>query len=389
MNLIKRSSAADLWQLLLDLVVAAMVVMEGYRMNQAGVSDPLAVVVVVGGAVAATLRRRLPTSALVLAGLLTAILALHTRQQIFAWTILETCLASFTALRPHNQSVAATTTVGFVLIAQSTLGLHTPIFDPMTLALIAWTAAAGGVGSAVRSQRQYVRALEEQSSTLLRTREADVARRIAEERMSIARELHDVMAHHIAAISMHAGSAEANIATDTKSAKESLVRVRTASGEVLRELQAVLHVLRTEEGNGQPEGPVAGSDQIPHLLESFRSLGLHIHCRQSGSLPRCLPPAVDLALYRILQEALTNAHKHGSGVVWLDLQIDNQSIRLKIRNLATISASAPPQEYRHGGQGFGLIGMHERAVSAGGELLTTSGDQSFTIEATLPLEAER
>lgn len=387
MNLIRRSSAADLWQLLLDLVVAAMVVMEGYRLSQAGVPDPFSVVVVVGGAVAAALRRRLPTSALVMAGLLTAVLPLQAGQQIFAWTILETCLASFAAVRPRKQAIAATTAVGFVLVTQSTIGLHTPVFDPMTLALIAWTAAAGGVGSAVRSQRQYVRALEEQSNTLIRTREADVARRIAEERMAIARELHDVMAHHIAAISMHAGSAEANIVTDTESAKDSLVRMRTASGEVLRELQAVLHVLRAEEGNGELQGPVAGADQIPRLLESFRSLGLHVHCRQNGSLPRHLPPAADLALYRIIQEALTNAHKHGNGVAWLDLQIDNQSIGLKIRNLATTSTSAPIQKHRHGGQGFGLIGMHERAVSAGGELLATSDDHSFTVEATLPLEA--
>lgn len=382
------SGIPDLWQLFFDVVAVAVVVMEGYRISQAG-ADSGSFALLAGGLAATVLRRRLPAPALAATALLTVLLPLQTGQHLPAWILLEVCLASFAALKPRTHAVTATTAVGLVLIAEAFLLMHVSVFDPLNWALVAWTAAAGGVGSAVRAQRQYVEALEDQAHNLLQTREAVVARRIAEERMSIARELHDVMAHHIAAISVHAGAAEANTLRDPETAMESMVRIRSASSEALRELQAILHVLRSGETDDDADVPVPGAHQIPHLLEAFRALGLSVDYHEGSPLPPNLAPALDLALYRITQEGLTNAHKHGKGQARLTLKATTTHINLEIRNDATTVPDENHTGRAIGQQGFGLIGMQERAISAGGRLTTTNDGEHFTVEASFPLKAGR
>lgn len=377
----------DLWQLFLDVVAVAVLVMEAYRISQERSIGLASFALLTGGLAAVVVRRRMPALALLVTALLTLFLLLQTGQHLPVWSLLQVCLASFTALKPRTQAVAATTAVGFVLVGESLLLLNLSVFDPLTWALVAWTTAAGGVGSAVRSQRQYVEALEEKAASLVRTREAAVARRIAEERMRIARELHDVMAHHIAAISVHAGSAEANTLKNPRTAMESLVRIRTASGEALRELQAILHVLRSGETGAEGDIPVAGASQIPHLLESFRLLGLHVDYHEDGVLPQNLPPALDLALYRITQEGLTNVHKHGNGTARVNLTATSTNIDLRIRNDGAAAPGAVHTGRPSGQQGFGIVGMQERAISAGGRLRAASAGKYFTIEASFPLGA--
>lgn len=382
------SRIPDLWQLFFDVVVVAVVVMEGYRISQAG-ADFGSFALLVGALAATVLRRRLPGQALAATALLTVLLPLQTGQHLPAWSLLEVCLASFAMLKPRTHAVTATTAVGLVLVVEAFLLMHVSVFDPLIWALVAWTAAAGGVGSAVRSQRQYVEALEEQAKNLLQTRGAVVARRIAEERMSIARELHDVIAHHIAAISVHAGAAEANTLRDPETALESMVRIRSASSEALRELQAILHVLRAGETGNDADVPVPGARQIPHLLEAFRALGLRVDYHEEGLLPPNLPPALDLALYRITQEGLTNVHKHGSGPARLTLKVITTRINLEIRNDATTVPDENRTGRAIGQQGFGLIGMQERAISAGGRLKATNDGKHFIVEASFTLEAGR
>jgi signal transduction histidine kinase len=379
------SGIPDLWQLFFDVVVVAVVMMEAYRIGPSG-GDFGSFALLAGGLAATVLRRRLPAPALAATALLTVLLPLQTGQHLTAWSLLEVCLASFAVLRPRTHAVAATTVVGLVLVVEAFLLIHVSAFDPLTWALVAWTAAAGGIGSAVRAQRQYVETLEDQAINLLQTREAVVARRIAEERMSIARELHDVMAHHIAAISVHAGAAEANTLRDPETAMESMVRIRSASSEALRELQAILHVLRSGETDDDADVPVPGARQIPRILEAFRALGLSVDFHEEGRLPTPLPPALDLALYRITQEGLTNAHKHGSGSARLTLEATTTNINLEIRNDATAAPNENHAGRAIGQQGFGLIGMQERAISAGGRFKATNYGKHFAIEASFPLE---
>jgi signal transduction histidine kinase len=384
----RNSGIPDLWQLFFDVVVAAVVVMEASRISQAG-ADFGSFALLAGGLTAAVVRRRLPSLALAATALLTVLLPVQTGQHLPAWSLLEVCLASFAMIKPRTNAVAATTAVGLVLVVEAFLALHISVLDPLGWALVAWTAAAGGVGSAVQSQRRYIEALEERASSLVQTREAAVARRIAEERMNIARELHDVMAHHIAAISLHAGAAEANTLRDPGTVTESLVHIRSASREALRELQSILHVLRSGEADNEADVPAAGAGQIPRLLEAFRSLGLSVDYNEEGVLPPNLPPALDLALYRITQEGLTNVHKHGRGPARLALKNTGTHIHLEIRNDATGVLDENHPGRAAGQQGFGLIGMQERAISAGGRLKATNDGNHFTIAASFPLEAGR
>lgn len=382
----RRGVLRDPWQLFLDAVLAVTVIVEGVRLLSADSTSAVALVVLLIGLTAGIGRRHAPAVALAMSALVAVLLPMDTGQHIAGWSLLEISLASYASQKPRIQAMVATAGVGLLLFAQSLFDLNASIIDPPTLALMWWTAAAGGIGSAVRYQRHYLLAHRERSVSLSRTRKADVARLIAEERLRIARELHDVLAHHIAAISVHASSAEANTRTDPDTAVESLVLIRTASGEVISELQAILHVLRS----GRPvleETPVAGSAQIPRLLESFRVLGLTVHFHAEGSLPRPITPALDLALFRIVQESLTNAQKYGDGAVWIDMR-NGEDIKLTIRNLAAAprqSKSSSPTPHK----GFGLLGMRERAESAGGKVSTAAKDGWFIVEATFPRGATR
>ncbi|MFF1253781.1 sensor histidine kinase [Pseudarthrobacter sp. NPDC058329] len=391
----KTARSPDLWQRFLDIVVVAVVAAHGAEYIRSGFSDVPALALLLATLVPAALRRHLPEVALMLAAVLAVVLSLNEGLALPALCVLQVCLMSFAILRPRAQAVVATVCVGLVLVTESLALSHLSLLDPMTLALVAWTTAAGGMGSAVHAQRQYVQALEEQSKGLLKTREAIVARRVAEERMRIARELHDVMAHHIAAINVHAGSAEANISHDEGSAIESLGHIRTASTEVLRELQAILHVLRSGDSEPKLQSdeniPIPGAADIPRLLDTFRSLGLRVEHQEGllSRLPSSLPVAVNLALYRIIQEALTNAHKHGTGTARLDLETTDTDIILKIHNdRREESAEASGDKWGDEARtGFGLVGMHERAASANGRLRVTPASTTFTVETTLPLKA--
>ncbi|WP_156507480.1 histidine kinase [Arthrobacter sp. OY3WO11] len=339
----------------------------------------LAVAVIIAGA-----RRRFPVSALGGSAVLAFLYPLSTGEHLLAWCLLQICLLSFAIIKPRNQAIVATVSVGVILLINSGLWLQMPVVDPMSLALVAWTAAAGGVGSAVHSQRGYVQALEGQAQRAEATRRAIVERELVEERLRIARELHDVMAHHIAAINVHAGSAEANLASNQTSSLQSLQRIRSASGEALRELQAILKVLRTSDTVSGTAPPVPDSSQLDSLFNSFRALGLELQLSGGASpeLPPGMPAAIDLALYRVLQEGLTNAHKHGDGKTVVDVRTGQEKITVRLVNKP---ATTRKRVRNADGQGFGLIGMEERVAAAGGQLRITPSPDQFVLEAVFPL----
>mgnify|MGYP000023221946 CR=1 FL=1 len=371
----------DVWQLFLDFVVLLVVAAE---VLQRAHLDAVEAIFLTAAAVIAGARRRFPISALGLSAVLIFIYPLSTGQHLLPWCLLQVCLLSFAIVKPRNQAIVATTTVGVILLINSGLWLQMPVLDPMPLALLAWTAAAGGVGSAVHSQRGYVRALEGQTQRAAATRRAIVERELVEERLRIARELHDVMAHHIAAINVHAGSAEANLPGNQPSSLQSLQRIRSASGEALRELQTILKVLRTSDTVSGSAHPVPDTRQLESLFNSFRSLGLEL--KLSGGtfpeLPPETPAATDLALYRVLQEGLTNAHKHGDGKAVLNVKSGPHKITVRLVNKP---AAAGKRETDAAEQGFGLIGMEERVTAADGQLSISRSPEQFVLEAAFPV----
>lgn len=209
-------------------------------------------------------------------------------------------------------------TVGVLTAAAMLLGGR-PWYAQENFGILAWTALAAAAGEAVRSRRAFVDAIRERAERAERTREEEARRRVAEERMRIARELHDVVAHHIALVNVQAGVASHVMDQRPDQAKQALAHVREASRHALSELQATVGLLRQSGESTAPTEPAPGLGVLDELVDGFTRAGLSVSVSVSaGRSPSggdpALPSAMDLTAYRVVQEALTNVQKHvGTG----------------------------------------------------------------------------
>ncbi|SCF45558.1 sensor histidine kinase [Micromonospora mirobrigensis] len=353
--------------------------------------DPLtlgAVLLALIGCGALAVRRRHPLPVLAVA-LVAVILSLLSHQARGPF-VLSVAIAAYTvATRTDRRTAFLAGGVSALLLGAAgvtTLGVGW--LDPAVVVLILWFGVAVAVGDAVRSRRAYVAVLEERARRAERTREEEARRRVAEERLRISRELHDVVAHHIAVINVQAGVAGHLLRERPDAAEEALGHVRSASRSVLDELGALLGVLRRD---GEPE-PAAPTEPAPSLnrldalVEGF-SAGQPVRWTVGGA-PRPLPTAVDVAAYRIIQESLTNAHRHAPGAaVAVRLRYDPEGVTIEVRDDG-VPAGGPPPAPRPGG-GLGLLGMRERAEAVGGTF--TAGPRpegGFAVRAELPAPEE-
>src|ERR1022692_1317672 len=237
-------------------------------------------------------------------------------------------------------------------------------------------AAALFAGIAVANRRAY-------AASLLDRAEQDARRRVDEERLRIARELHDVVAHTMATINVQAGVAAHVLSERPDAAAQALQAIKLASKEGLRELRAILNVLRQAD-EADPTQPAPGVAQLDTLIAGAVQAGLATGLSVTGAV-RPLPPAVDLAAYRIVQESLTNAIRHaGPATATVSLSYDDAVLRIHVaetgRGSLTVSA----------GGGHGLIGMRERAASVGGVVEAGPADAGgYRVAATLPLDRQR
>jgi signal transduction histidine kinase len=255
--------------------------------------------------------------------------------------------------------------------------------DPGRIPQVAFlTAVPILLGVVVRVRRSSDRQLEEQE------RRHSGERALLEERQRIARELHDVVAHHMSVIAIQAEAAPYKTADPPPELVESFGEIRASALAGLTELRRVLGVLRTGEAGTAPQPGMADLDS---LLDSARSGGVSVTVTCSGdAVP--LPEGVDLSAYRIVQEALSNAMRHapGSSVV-VQVAYQPDSLGLEIRNDAPAMNGAPvlvPSETRAAGGGHGLVGMRERATMLGGSLdAGPTGDGGFLVSAVLPVSS--
>jgi signal transduction histidine kinase len=276
--------------------------------------------------------------------------------------------------------LAILTIVGLSLLA--TLSSET---DPRVVQFAVTIAFAAAAGDATRSRREYIVAITERAERAEQTRDAEARRRVSEERLRIARDLHDVVAHQISVISLNAGVASSSLRSKPERAEEALGTIRGAARTVLGEIGDLLTMLRAD-GEHETAAPQPGLGALDALLAEFTGAGLDVTLRTEGDVAR-LSRAVDVVAYRVIQEALTNAHKHGGGGrAHVLVSVGDDSAEIVVTNpVATRPAtgSAAGTADAHGGHG--LLGLRERVAAVRGSVETGATPAGFRLAAVLPV----
>lgn len=291
---------------------------------------------------------------------------------IFATLVL---LATACVRLPRWPAIGLGTAIAAGLYLLGLVGNDAEAGDARAVIAIAWTAVAVGVADASRSWRQYRDSADAQLRSAILATEAQTRQQLSEERLAIARELHDFLAHNLSVMNVQTGAALHLLRSDPDQAETSLIAAREAGRSVLDQLRDLLAILRHDESSDAPTSSLPTIDELSTLVDTMRSAGLTVTWTRTGA-PRGLAPAVSLAAYRITQEALTNAIKHGRGDAELVTIWDDSGLTIRVANE---TASQPGA-----GGGQGLIGMRERASTNGGRLAAEPSGSRFVVEAWLP-----
>lgn len=341
--------------------------------------DPVAFGLLAAGAAALVFRRHNPAWVLIFANALTLFYLLLDYPK--GPNFLTTLLAFISAVMQGQRLIAWA-----VLAAEFLLFPWLPYFLGNEVAptsgglvgLAGWLLVLATVTELAHLRQQRI----------MRSREEAARRRAGEERLRIARELHDVLGHNISLISVQANVALHLMDQQPEQARLALSVIKDASKDALRELRSVLEVLR-QENEAPPRSPSPGLANLSDLVSRASEAGLQVHTEVSGDLKR-LPASVDLAAFRILQEALTNVLRH-SGQTRSSVYVtcNEQELMLRIENEAATDGSR--EGYRDtSGTGQGILGMKERATALGGVVeagLRPEG--GFRVCARLPLLSDR
>jgi signal transduction histidine kinase len=272
-------------------------------------------------------------------------------------------------------------------VAVTALGHSGRLADPTigTYALVAvGTAVAIGLAEGARIRVAHFAELARARDEAKRARTEQARRQASEERLRIARELHDVLGHHLSLINVRAGVALHLIDSQPEQAREALAAIKQASAEALREVRGVLSALNPSDETA-PRSPAPGLDDLDALVDEARAAGLTVDVRGAGE-PVRLAAEVDRAAYRIVQEALTNVRRHAgpSAAVTVTIGYGDELV-LRVEDTG---AGMSTTDRNEGGEGTGIPGMRERAAALGGTLDAGPGrDGGFRVEARLPVPA--
>jgi signal transduction histidine kinase len=364
-----RQWAADaaLAALVIGLELAASLAATHWHGAKESQPGTFGIILLVAGALALLARRRYPT--VVLAFVLGTTLGANALGARGAWLAL--IVAFFTAVL-RGRRVAA--------IASLVIGYGVSVWD--SSAEFALLLAAGLI--TLLSVAEVSRAWNARAAADRRGRDEAAARRASEQRLAIARDLHDVVAHSISVINVQANTALHLMDRQPERAWEALTAIREVSGQTLTELGSVLGALRDPEGpaDGAPLAPVPGVARLDELAARARSAGFTVSVAAEGTV-RPLPAGVDAAAYRIVQEALTNAVRHSGGrAASVLLRYSDSDLIVEVTDDGGAAVAAKP---RVAGSGNGLAGMAERARALGGTV--DAGPQpggGFRVLARMP-----
>ncbi|MQA80245.1 MAG: two-component sensor histidine kinase [Streptosporangiales bacterium] len=279
--------------------------------------------------------------------------------------------------------VAAPTVVTFASWwdASGSHGPHAAVAAACGLALAA--------GDAARSRRDYLAEVEERAHRAERSREEEARRRVTEERLRIARDLHDSMGHHLAVINAQAGMAVHVFHEQPATGLQALGHIRQASRAALDDLRDTVGLLRQPGEPAAPTEPTVGICGVSDLVSKFRGSGMRVEHEVYGRV-RPLPPAADLTAYRVVQESLTNVQKHAEGAaVRVQLSFGPEALHVVVEDKGNgrpppaTEVTSPPAL---NGAGHGIVGMRERVSAVGGSLEAGSRPGGgFQVSAVLPM----
>jgi signal transduction histidine kinase len=250
-----------------------------------------------------------------------------------------------------------------------------------TVGVALWLLPAVFAGRMTHAQQAYLQMVQARAEDAERSRDDDMRRRLGEERLRIARDLHDVVAHHLAVANAQAGTAAHLLTKRPEQARELLAGLSGSTSAALRELKATVGLLRNpgDDSSSEVTTPAPGLEQLPELIEACRAARIDVSVVTDGT-PRRLPPLVELTAFRIVQEALTNVTRHAVGpVVTISLTYDQDTFSVRVLNTSARPGPA-------GTGGYGLIGMRERALAVGGSVQAgPDGPDRYAVSLTIPL----
>jgi signal transduction histidine kinase len=358
-----------------EVSVSHAAAVSGHWHDQHGQPGTLAYALLAVGGAALLARRRYPV----------AVLAVTVVTAIWAGTLgaseiwFAVIVAFFTAVLARRRVIA---------IASLVAGYAASVWPPWRIGQAGQTSVAFALGLAAGLMflliiAELIRIRNQRAAALERSRESELRRRASEERMRMARDLHDVVAHNISVINVQANTALHLMDRQPERARSALVTINDVSKQALVELRSVLGVLRDVDGHGDaPRAPAPGLARLPDLVETAAAAGLAVRVHEDG--PRApLPADVDLTAYRIIQEALTNSARHSGGpTATVRLGFGDGGLRVEVDDDGT-TRGAPPA--RANGSGHGIAGMTERATALGGTLEAgPRPDGGFGVRAWLP-----
>ncbi|WP_368498173.1 sensor histidine kinase [Herbiconiux sp. A18JL235] len=323
--------------------------------------------------------RRAPRLALLVAAALPLVVAATAPSALFSASAVPVLVAAFSAAVQgtlRRIAVAAAASSALVAGGQFVAGMGLGRGDLLVLALeslgqgIIVVGVPIVLGSTIAAHRAAATAKEESLQAALRRREAQVGEAIARERSAMARELHDIAAHHLSGISLMASAVARQVTTDPSAARSGALQIREQSNAVLDELRSLVGLLRTSErshgqgGDGGLETLATIAEFVASAHQTGGAVVLDVRSSPSGVLGSGIPPLAQLAAFRMVQESLTNAARHAPGAPSTVTIDDSARSELTISVTNGRGSGAPPLP-RHD-EGFGVLGMRERAALIGG-----------------------
>jgi signal transduction histidine kinase len=269
---------------------------------------------------------------------------------------------------------AAPLLLPFVVLAVLRLGEGHSVLA--STAPLLFLLAALVVGESIRRRRVADAALDATKDEMA---ESVRARTVMEERARIARELHDIVAHHLSVIAVESEAARLTSPELSPDAGDRLEAIASTAREALTETRRLLGVLREDTGGKPDRTPQPGLSELDDLIDRAQATGTPVHLVRQGEIAR-LPRSIDLAAYRIVQEALTNARRHAPGAdVDIEVSYSDEALHLRVRDHGAGTIDGEPVA------GHGLMGMRERATLAGGTFSSGPADGGgFEVDVTLP-----